>query len=208
MAEALPPLSFCLNMCYDTLADQSKTGVPMAKIMRRTAWLAAVVTLVCAILYLNTGNGVALTLAITFGTVSYHFVMRLIVGTVVNRLLGNRVDYRRRWFRVSAVEQKLYTRIKVKQWKGKMATYDPMCFDPGIHTWDEIAQAMCQAELVHEIIIPLSFIPILASVPFGAVFVFVITSVLAACYDAMFVIMQRYNRPRILKLIEKTKTHH
>lgn len=180
----------------------------MANIMRRTAWLAAVVTLVCTVLYLNTGNGVSLTLAITFGTVLYHFVMRLIVGTVVNRLLGNRVDYRRRWFRVSAAEQKLYTRIKVKQWKGKMATYDPMCFDPGIHTWDEIAQAMCQAELVHEIIIPFSFIPILASAPFGAAFVFVITSVLVACYDAMFVVMQRYNRPRVLKLIEKTKAHH
>lgn len=26
---------------------------------------------------------------------------------------------------------------------------------------------------------------------------------MAACYDGMFVVMQRYNRPRIVKLIEK-----
>lgn len=26
---------------------------------------------------------------------------------------------------------------------------------------------------------------------------------MAACYDGMFVVMQRYNRPRIIKLIEK-----
>ena len=88
-----------------------------------------------------------------------------------------------------------------------MATYDPGCFDRRIHTCDEIAQATCQTELVHEIIIILSFMPILASIPFGALFVFVITSVLAACYDAVFVIMQRYNRPRIVKLIEKTEKY-
>ena len=131
--------------------------------------------------------------------------MRLLVGYVINRLLNNHVDYRRRWFQVGAAEQKLYQKMRVKKWKGKMATYDPDCFDSRIHTWEEIAQAMCQAELVHEVIILLSFVPILAAIPFGAWFVFVITSVFAACYDAMFVIMQRYNRPRVVKLMEKTE---
>ena len=62
------------------------------------------------------------------------------------------------------------------------------------------------AELVHEGIIVLSFAPILASLAFGATWVFVLTSVLAACYDMLFVVMQRYNRPRILRLMEKEKT--
>ena len=117
-------------------------------------------------------------------------------------MLKNRADYRRRWFRVSAAEQKLYKTLRVKKWKGKMATYDPSCFDPKLHSWDEIAQAMCQAELVHEVIMVYSYLPVLAAIPFGALPVFVITSLLAACFDAMFVIMQRYNRPRILKLME------
>ena len=51
----------------------------------------------------------------------------------------------------------------------------------------------------------LSFIPIFAAIPFGALGVFITTSVLAACYDGMFVIMQRYNRPRIVRLIEKRR---
>jgi len=177
----------------------------MAKIMKRIALLATAATILCVAFHMHTGNGFSLTLAITFGTISYHFVMRLLVGLSVNLLLHNRVDYRRKWFQIRAAEQKFYQKIKVKKWKGKMATYDPAAFDSSIHTWDEIAQAMCQAELVHEIIIVLSFIPILAAIPFGALFVFVITSVLAACYDAMFVIMQRYNRPRILKLIKKNR---
>jgi hypothetical protein len=91
----------------------------------------------------------------------------------------------------------------VKKWKGKMPTYDPSFFDHNLHSWDEIAQAMCQAELVHEMIFVLSFFPILASIRFDALWVFLITSVLAADYDAMFVMMQRYNRPRIIKLIKR-----
>ena len=128
--------------------------------------------------------------------------MRLLTGWTINRLLNNHVDYRRKWFRVSAVEQKLYQKLKVKKWKGKMATYDPGSFDRKIHSWDEIAQATCQAELVHEVIILFSFLPVFAAIPFGALPVFVITSILAAGFDAMFVVMQRYNRPRILKLVE------
>ena len=174
----------------------------MAKKMNRMTLLSVLITVLFVIVYGNTESDMILTLAITFGTISYHLVMRLLTGSAINLLLNNHVDYRRRWFRVSAIEEKLYKKIKVKKWKGKMATYDPSCFDSKIHSWNEIAQAMCQAELVHEVIIVFSFLPVFAAIPFGALPVFVITSVLAACFDAMFVVMQRYNRPRIIKLIE------
>jgi len=180
----------------------------MAKKMKAIALFSTLITMFCAVLYMNTENDLALTLMITFGTISYHFIMRLLTGFFINLLLNNHVDYQARWFQVSAVEQKLYKKLKVKKWKGKMFTYDPNCFDSKLHSWDEIAQAMCQAELVHELIIILSFVPIFASIPFGALSVFVITSALAACFDAMFVIIQRFNRPRIIKLIknpERTK---
>lgn len=178
----------------------------MAKNMKRMTWLSLLLTGIFAVLHGAAESGVMLTLAITFGTTSYHLAMRLLVGAVINRLLNNHVDYRRKWFRVSAVEQKLYQKLKVKKWKGKMATYDPGSFDRKIHSWDEIAQATCQAELVHEVIILFSFLPVFAAIPFGALPVFVATSVLAAGFDAMFVVMQRYNRPRILKLVEHSGT--
>ena len=50
-----------------------------------------------------------------------------------------------------------------------MATFDPTLFDPALHSWEEIAQAMCQAELVHVVIVVLSFVP-LAFVPLFGVF--------------------------------------
>ena len=177
----------------------------MARKMKLTAVLSAVAAVIFAGLYGRTGSDVSLTLAITFGTAAYHFVMRLLVGSVIDLLLNNHVNYRKRWFRVSAAEEALYQKLRVKKWKGKMATYDPDCFDSKLHSWDEIAQATCQAELVHEVIIILSFLPVFAAIPFGALPVFVITSALAACVDAVFVIMQRYNRPRIIRLVEASK---
>jgi hypothetical protein len=49
----------------------------------------------------------------------------------------------------------------------------------------------------------LSFLPLLAAIPFGAFPAFLITSLAAACFDTVFVIMQRFNRPRLIKLIQK-----
>ena len=84
-----------------------------------------------------------------------------------------------------------------------MPTYDGALFDPRVHTWEEIAQAMCQAELVHETIAVLSFVPIAAGSRFGAYPVFIATSVLAAGYDLLFVAVQRYNRRRVMALLER-----
>ena len=175
----------------------------MAKIMKVSALSSALLTLLFIILYVNIHSPLLLILAITAGTTAYHFIMRLLVGNIIDRILHNRVDYTAPWFRSKAFETRLYKALKVKKWKSKMGTYDPKSFDPKLHSWEEIASATCQAELVHEVIIALSFLPLLAAIPFGTFTAFAVTSVLAACFDAIFVIIQRYNRPRIIKLIKK-----
>ena len=147
----------------------------------------------------------ALPFAITFGTCFYHFAMRLLVGHLLDRIMQNKADYRKARYQLQPFEVRLYRFIKVKKWKGKMPTYDPSCFDPKLHSWDEIAQAMCQAEIVHEVIVVFSFIPLFFAIPFGSFGVFLITSLLAAMYDLCFVMMQRFNRPRILKILEKER---
>ncbi|MBE5816312.1 MAG: hypothetical protein E7315_01145 [Clostridiales bacterium] len=177
----------------------------MAKKMKITALVSALLTVLFAVLYKYTYTTLFLPLAITFGTTAYHLIMRLVVGAVINGIFHNRINYSLRWFRVGNTEQRLYKVIGVHKWKAKMPTYDPTIFDPKYHTWDEIAQATCQAELVHEAIIVLSFLPIISAVYFGSLSVFIITSVLSACYDGIFVIMQRYNRPRIIRLIKAQK---
>ena len=174
---------------------------------RGMKWLTAVSCLLCAVFtgLKLAGQDWAFSYAITFGTFFYHFAMRLLVGHVVDRIMKNRADYSKPRYQLREFEIRLYKTLKVKKWKGNMPTYDPSLFDPKLHSWEEIAQAMCQAEIVHEVIVVFSFLPLLGAIPFGSFGVFLITSVLAALYDLSFVIMQRFNRPRIMKLIAKER---
>lgn len=175
----------------------------MAKIVKGIAAFSLAATVILAISYKVTSSGILLPLAITSGTIAYHFVMRLMVGLAFHATMRNKADYRKRWYQVSKREMAVYEKLKVKQWKRRMPTYDPALFDPRLHTWEEIVQAMCQAELVHETIAALSFLPILAGIWFGEYPVFIVTSVLSAACDMVFVIMQRYNRQRVTKLLNR-----
>lgn len=175
----------------------------MAKIVKGIAAFSLAATVILAISYKVTSRGILLPLAITSGTIAYHFVMRLMVGLAFHATMRNKADYRKRWYQVSKWEMAVYEKLKVKQWKRRMPTYDPALFDPRLHTWEEIVQAMCQAELVHETIAVLSFLPILAGIWFGEYPVFIVTSVLSAACDMVFVIMQRYNRQRVTKLLNR-----
>ena len=175
----------------------------MAKIVKGIAAFSLAATVILAISYKVTSSGILLPLAITSGTIAYHFVMRLMVGLAFHATMRNKADYRKRWYQVSKREMAVYEKLKVKQWKRRMPTYDPALFDPRLHTWEEIVQAMCQAELVHETIAVLSFLPILAAIWFGEYPVFIVTSVLSAACDMVFVIMQRYNRQRVMKLLNR-----
>lgn len=160
-------------------------------------------TVLLSVLYRKTACEVFLPLAITFGTTSYHVVMRLLVGLAFCVVMQNKADYKKRWYRAGEHEMAFYEKLGIKNWKHRLPTYDHTLFDPRLHTWEEIAQAMCQAELIHETIALLSFLPIAVGIWFGAYPVFIVTSVLSAGCDMLFVMMQRYNRQRIMKLLER-----
>ena len=180
----------------------------MAKKLTLLTVLILAGTAVFAVLYRETACRVYLPLAITFGTTAYHVVMRQLVALAFHTVMRNRADYRKRWYQVGRREMALYDRLRVKKWKRRMPTYDPTQFDPRRHTWEEIAQAMCQAELVHETIAVLSFLPIAAGAWFGAYPVFIVTSILAALFDMLFVVMQRCNRQRIMQLLKRKRAEN
>lgn len=155
--------------------------------------------------YFATGEGLCETLAITFGTVFYHFGIRLLIGAIFNKTMNNKADYTKKMYQVRPWEHKLYKALKVKKWKNKMPTYIPESFSPEQHSWDEIAQTMCQSECVHITNVVLSFVPVFFSGVFGAFWVFLITSICAAVFDLIFVIIQRYNRDRVIKAALREK---
>lgn len=153
--------------------------------------------------YLWGKNAAWETLSIVFGVTSYHFWMRLLVGAMMDQALHNHVDDTKGWFAEKPIEKKLYKAIHIKKWKNMMPTYDPGCFDMKKHSVSEIMGAGCQAEIVHEVIMVLSFLPTVLTIWFKPAAVFIITSVFAALFDSLFVMMQRYNRPRLRRLYDR-----
>ena len=139
--------------------------------------------------------------AITAGTTCYHFAMRLLVGTIVPHWVKNPMKHR--WFQQKSFEAKLYAALKVKGWKAHMPTYNPASFSLRENSLEQIIDNCCVSEAVHETIILLSFLPLFFTLLWGAFPVFLITSLLAAAFDSCFVIMQRYNRPRLVQTLSK-----
>ena len=177
----------------------------MPEIMKLLTVFSFGATVLTTILFHCFDRDIYLTLAVTFGTIAYHLGSRLLTGLLYNARMKNRADYTRKWYRPHPWESRLYQFLKVKAWKNRMPVYSPEVFSVQNHTWDEIAQATCQSELVHETNMLLSFIPLAASLYFGAFYVFLITSICGAVLDLLFVIIQRYNRPRIVKIALRQK---
>lgn len=173
----------------------------MSRIMKIIAVLTTIITIIFSYIYITINKSVYLTLAISFGTTAYHFIMRLVIGYIINWIMHNKANYNNNYFKTKKLEQKIYKLIKVKKWKDKMPTYNPDFYSTEKHSLEEIAMVTCQAEIVHELIIIFSFVPVLFTLWFDSFWVFMITSIISALIDTLFVIMQRYNRPRIIKLI-------
>ena len=153
--------------------------------------------------FMATNNAVIEAIAITLGVTLYHFSMRLAVGTVVNRIMKNQADDQNVWFREKRFEGKLYRLLRVQKWKKHVPTYDPSTFDASKKTVKEIIGATCQAEVVHEVIMALSLLPIAFIPLLGGAAALITTSVLSMLIDFVFVILQRYNRPRLVRVMAR-----
>ena len=143
-----------------------------------------------------------LSSAITFLTMFYHFAMRFIVGETVQIIFRKKEFHENSLgFRLYSFEESFYKKIKVKRWKKSVITAKPEAFDVSRLSPAELLHSMLQAELVHRIIMLLSFVPLLFIIPFGAPVVFIVTSIFGCMIDCKYVIIQRYNRPRVKRLI-------
>lgn len=154
--------------------------------------------------YRHAGADWLFSAAITFGTFFYHLAMRLVVGAAVP--VPKRTDSR--WFQPRSFERELYRALKVRQWKNRLPTFLPEQFSLGQSGIAGVLRNSCKAEIVHEVIMILSFAPVLTIPKLGAPGVFWATSVLSALFDGCFVAIQRYNRPRLLRLAKKEATRH
>lgn len=163
-----------------------------------------IVWITCFILYYRDINksGVILWIGITAFTIMYHFWVRIIMGNV-SKLFKKHINYKQWLFKERKFEKKLYKLLRVKDWKDKALTYNPETFSLKEHSLEEIANTMAKSEVDHWINEAISVSTIFFSIFWGAFWIFFVTALAAMIFDSQFIIIQRYNRPRVVKLIER-----
>ncbi len=176
---------------------------------KKTMYLISAMSLVFMFtffgLFVRNREDACFVLGITFMTISYHLIIRLVIGVLVDAVCDNHIDSSRGWFEDSDAERAFYRLIRVHKWKKKLPTFDEGLFSLKKHSLEDIIGASCQAEIVHELNIAASLLAILFAIPFGSLWVFALTSIAGALFDLVFVIIQRYNRPRLIRTAEKRR---
>ena len=165
---------------------------------------AATLATVCFALYYTQifDSDAILWTGVTCFTVMYHLWLRIIMGNVTKKF---KIHYRQVWFKERSFEKKFYKLLRVRRWKEKVLTYDPQAFSVKDHTLEEIANTMSKAETDHWVNELISLTTLLFALMWGAFPIFFISAVAAMIFDAQFIVVQRYNRPFVIKVIERRK---
>ncbi len=163
-----------------------------------------VVSIVCFWMYYgeHTESNGTLWIGVTAFTILYHFWLRIIMGNV-SKLFSKYINYNQWWFKEKNFEKKLYEILNVKNWKRKVLTYNPELYDLKNNSLEEVVNTTVKSELDHWINEIISLSTLLFAIPWGEFWIFFITAVIAMIFDSQFIVVQRYNRPRVLKLLNR-----
>ena len=149
-------------------------------------------------------NGAVLYTGVTAFTIVYQLGLRLEFGAITTKF-KEKLSTKQFLFKERKFEQKLYKILKVKKWKSKALTYDPDAFNLKKNTKEQVLQTMLKSELDHWINELISLSTLLFAFIWGEFAIFLVTCILAMLFDAQFILIQRFNRPRIERLINKEK---
>lgn len=177
--------------------------------VKKSMYLIAALSLVFMFtfygLFVRNHNDVCYAMGIIFMTIAYHVIVRLVIGTLIDVAFDNQFDGSKSWFEDSDAERAFYKLIGVRKWKNKLPTFDSAAFSIKNHSLEDLVGTSCQAEVVHEVNIAASLLAMLFAIPFGSMWLFALTSILGALVDLVFVIVQRYNRPRLMRAAERQR---
>ncbi len=166
--------------------------------------IALTAVLAAVFLYLYYGGIWKSDVGFWIGVVSfmifYHFGLRIFMGEVTKLFT---IDYKHPWFKERRFEKKLYKLLRVRKWKDKVLTFDPDSFNFKKRTPEQLATTMAKSETDHWINEIISLTGILFYFAFGCLPAFVITAVAAMLFDARFIVVQRFNRPIVLRYMSR-----
>ena len=166
--------------------------------------ITLVISIICFTLYYRNiyKNNIILWSGITAFTIMYHFWVRIIMGNA-SKLFKKHLNYEQWWFKEKKFEKEFYQLLRVKEWKGNSLTYNPESFSLKENSLEEIANTMVKSEVDHWINEVISLSTLLFAIPWGQFWIFLITAIAAMIFDSQFIVIQRYNRPRVIKILEK-----
>ncbi len=176
---------------------------------QKVMWIGSGISLLGWIGFLVLDNFLKINLSplwLTFMTAFYHLAVRLVFGEwLLMKINYEKIDYNKKYFAQTKFERAIYKKLKLKRVISHAPTYSPEEFSLENNSWSELIVSTIRSEIVHTVNVFLSFIPLLFTIKHGALLVFLITSLFAALFDLYFVMIQRCNRPRLIRLAEREK---
>lgn len=180
---------------------QNKNRTPL--IMALTMLVSIVMTVVCILLYKWTKYSWLYYSGIVIGMIAVHFVIMHMAAPIAFFAFGRRFNYNSFWFKPKKFEKPLYEFLRVKRWKTHVAAYNQNEYSIEMYGTYGVIMNMCYAEVVHELIFVMSYLPILFGIYISNYLLLFALCCLFSCSHLIFIIIQRYNRPRVVKLYEK-----
>lgn len=162
------------------------------------------VSAVCFFLYYGgkTASVAVLWAGIVAFMIVYHFWVRIIVGNISKLIPINPNHW---WYKERFFEPRLYRLLRVRDWKGKALTYNPEQFDLKQRTLEQIAHTMAKSELDHWLNQLIALSSILFCLLWGQFWIFLATAAASMLFDGQFIVIQRYNRPKLMRVIARKK---
>ena len=175
-----------------------------AVFMYSTILLTVLISAVCFGLYYSGTykSSIVLWAGIVSFMILYHFGLRIFFGNVTNKF---KINYSHPWYKPRKFEDGLYKLLMVRKWKEKVLTFEPDKYDFENVTLEELATTMSKSELDHWINELISIFSMLFTFVWGCAPAFVISAVVAMLFDAQFIVVQRFNRPIVIRLINRTE---
>lgn len=149
-------------------------------------------------LFVRMRTAVFLILGVIMLNIAFQFIARLIIGTICEGVFENGINSSSDFFRTSEFEEKLYNTFHIKKLKKQLPDSDRTHFSLQRHSIQDIVDTGCEIEAEHELCMVASVLGVFLAIPFGNVWLFAIVAVLAVLYDLTFVMIQRFNRPRLI----------
>lgn len=170
--------------------------------MYSVIWLTVLITVVCFSLYYSGvyENGTVLWIGIVSFMILYHFGLRILFGKITDKF---NINYNHPWYKTRKFEKGLYKLLKVRKWKDKVLTFEPDKYDFKNRTLEQLATTMSKSELDHWINEIISIVSMFFVLLWGCAPAFIISAIVAMLFDAQFIVVQRYNRPVVLRLMSK-----